>query len=93
MEQIPQSKNEDSPLGFAYALTAYFLWGFLPIYMKALSHIPTIEVLAHRVIWSVPVSVLVLILLRRTEDLSAALRSWRLLGMAAMTAALISASE
>ena len=90
MEQNSQSKNEDSPLGFAYALTAYFLWGFMPIYMKALSQIPTLEVLAHRVIWSVPVSVLVLVLLRRTDDLRAALRSWRLLGMAAMTAALIS---
>ena len=83
-------KNEDSAAGFGFALTAYFLWGFLPIYVKILAHIPTLEVLAHRVIWSVPVSVLVLIVLGRTADLRAALRSWRLLGMAAATAALIS---
>ncbi len=90
MIQPNPPKNEDSPAGFAFALTAYFLWGFLPIYMKILAHIPTLEVLAHRVIWSVPVSVLVLIVLKRTADLRAALRSWRMLAMGAATAALIS---
>ena len=80
----------DSPRGFALAVTAYFLWGFLPIYMKAMAHIPTLEVLAHRVIWSVPVALAVLVWLGRTKDLKAALRSPRALGMAAITAALIS---
>ncbi|WP_149589896.1 EamA family transporter RarD [Tabrizicola flagellatus] len=80
----------DTLPGFLYALTAYLLWGFLPIYMKALAHIPPIEVIAHRVIWSVPIAILVLFWLGRTADLKAALRSPRMLGMAAMTAALIS---
>lgn len=80
----------DTLPGFLYALTAYLLWGFLPIYMKALAHIPPIEVIAHRVIWSVPIAILVLVWLGRTADLKAALRSPRMLGMAAMTAALIS---
>jgi chloramphenicol-sensitive protein RarD len=82
-------QHTDTALGFAYALGAYVFWGFLPLYMKALAHIPTLEVLAHRVIWSVPVSILVLLVLRGGADLAAALRSWRLLGMAAMTSGLI----
>lgn len=82
-------QHTDTALGFAYALGAYVFWGFLPLYMKALAHVPTLEVLAHRVIWSVPVSILVLLVLRRGADLGAALRSWRLLGMAAMTSGLI----
>ena len=45
-----------SRAGFLYALAAYLLWGFLPLYLKALAHIPPLEVLAHRVIWSVPVA-------------------------------------
>ncbi|MFN7027335.1 MAG: EamA family transporter RarD, partial [Pseudorhizobium sp.] len=69
------AKNEDSARGFAFALTAYFMWGFLPIYMKAVAHMSPIEVLAHRVIWSVPVAGLVLLILRRTGDLKAAFRS------------------
>lgn len=31
---------------------AYLLWGFLPIYWKALDHVPPGEVLAHRIFWS-----------------------------------------
>jgi chloramphenicol-sensitive protein RarD len=80
----------DSFRGFLFALTAYLLWGFLPLYMKAMAHIPTLEVLAHRVLWSVPVALAILWGLGRTADLRAALRNPRMLGMAAMTAALIS---
>lgn len=80
----------DTLPGFLYALTAYLLWGFLPIYMKALAHIPPVEVIAHRVVWSVPIAVAVIAWLGRTADLKTALRSPRMLGMAALTAALIS---
>lgn len=80
----------DTLPGFLYALTAYLLWGFLPLYMKALAHIPPVEVIAHRVLWSVPIAVAVIVWLGRTEDLKAALKSPRMLGMGAMTAALIS---
>ncbi len=83
------AKNEDSARGFAFALTAYFMWGFLPIYMKAVAHMSPIEVLAHRVIWSLPVAGLVLLILRRTSDLKVAFRSPRTLMMAGLTAALI----
>lgn len=82
--------NEDSLSGFLFALTAYLLWGFLPLYMKALAHIPPVEVIAHRVVWSVPLALAVLVWLGRTTDLSAALRQPRMLGMGAVTAALIS---
>ena len=83
-------KNEDSLSGFFFALTAYLLWGFLPLYMKAMAHIPPAEVIAHRVIWSVPIALLVLVVLGRTADLRAAMASPRMLGMAGLTAALIS---
>lgn len=83
-------QNRDTLPGFLYALGAYLLWGFLPIYMKALAAVPTLEVLAHRVIWSVPVALAVLAFRGRAGEVMAALRNPRLLGMAAMTAALIS---
>ncbi|SEN36359.1 chloramphenicol-sensitive protein RarD [Gemmobacter aquatilis] len=83
-------QNTDSPRGLAFALSAYVMWGFLPLYMKALSHIPAAEVIAHRVIWSVPVAGAVLIALRRTSELKAALHNPRMLIMAGVTALLIS---
>lgn len=86
----PAVKNEDSPKGLFLAVSAYLLWGFLPLYMKALAAVPVLEVLAHRVVWSVPVAGAILVWLGRTADLKVALRSPRMIGMAAMTAALIS---
>lgn len=86
---LPLPVDEDTPRGFAFALAAYLLWGFLPFYMKAVAHIPAVEVVAHRVVWSVPIAGLVLIWLGRTRDISVALRTPRTLMMAVVTAALI----
>jgi chloramphenicol-sensitive protein RarD len=83
-------KNDDSLRGFAFAITAYFLWGFLPLYMKALAHISPLEVITHRVLWSIPIAGAVLLATRRTHDLRLALQSPRTLAMAAVTAAFIS---
>ena len=80
----------DTPAGLGFALGAYLVWGLLPLYMKLLSHINPAEVVAHRVIWSVPIAALVLIVLRRTGDLMTALRSPRMLAMGCITAALVS---
>jgi len=39
--------------GLAYGLLAYLVWGFFPVYFKALHAIPPLEVVAHRIVWSV----------------------------------------
>jgi chloramphenicol-sensitive protein RarD len=83
-------ENVDTPQGLAFAITAYLLWGFLPLYMKLLDHVPAAEVVAHRVLWSVPVAGVLLVFLGRTRDLRTALTSPHTLGMACVTAALIS---
>ena len=83
-------ENRDTPAGLAYAVSAYVLWGFLPLYMKLLHHIPAAEVVAHRVLWSVPIAGAVLVALGRTADLRAALTSPRTLAMGVLTAGLIS---
>lgn len=82
-------QNTDTPQGLAFAASAYVLWGFLPLYLKLLEHLPAVEVVAHRIIWSVPVAGILLIFLRRTADLKAALGNPRMLAMACVTAALI----
>lgn len=82
-------ENKDTLRGFGFALTAYLLWGFLPLYMKAVAHISPAEIIAHRVIWSLPVAGAVLVWLGRTADILPAFRNPRMLAMAACTAALI----
>ena len=38
--------------GLLYALLAYTAWGIFPVYFKALVGVPALEVLAHRILWS-----------------------------------------
>ncbi len=85
----PAAANGDSLQGFLFALTAYLLWGFLPFFMKAVAHIPSTEVVAHRILWSVPIAGLVLVVLGRTSEVRTALRTPRMLAMACLTAALV----
>lgn len=83
------SSRDPASRGFCYALLAYFLWGMLPLFLKAVAHIPAAEVVAHRVLWSVPIAGAVLVLLGRTQDVVQALRSPRTMAMAAVTAAIL----
>lgn len=82
--------NTDTPRGLGFVISAYLLWGFLPLYMKALSHVGSAEVVVHRVIWSVPVAGAVLFAMGRTRELREALANPRMLMQGAVTAALIS---
>lgn len=84
------ASDGDSLPGFLLALAAYVFWGGLPLYLGLVNHIPLPEVLAHRVLWSVPIALAVLLAMGRTADLRRALTSPRMLGMAALSAALVS---
>src|SRR5690348_1992168 len=89
-EAITLDAESKARRGFLLALGAYLLWGLLPFYMKAVAHLPLAEVIAHRVVWSVPIAAAVLIWAGRTADFKAAIRSPKSLAMAALTAVLIS---
>ncbi|OBQ60068.1 EamA family transporter RarD [Mesorhizobium erdmanii] len=89
-EAIALDADSQARRGFLLALGAYLLWGLLPFYMKAVAHLPLAEVIAHRIVWSVPIAAAVLVWAGRTADFKAAVRSPRTIAMAALTAALIS---
>jgi chloramphenicol-sensitive protein RarD len=42
----------DERRGYVYGFLAYAMWGFFPIYFKLLEPSPPLEILAHRVLWS-----------------------------------------
>ena len=84
------SHDGDSLSGFLLALAAYLIWGALPLYLHLVNHVPLLEVLAHRVLWSVPIALAVLVALGRTQDLKRAIVSPRMLAMTGLTAALVS---
>ncbi|HOY66118.1 MAG TPA: EamA family transporter RarD [Candidatus Ozemobacteraceae bacterium] len=45
--------NRSTGAGVAAGIAAYALWGFLPFYWKAVEQVPPLEILCHRIIWSV----------------------------------------
>ncbi len=46
------SRISDTTSGTLYALSAFVLWGILPVFWKLLDVVPAGEVLAHRIFWS-----------------------------------------
>ncbi len=65
--------------GIAYACAAYVLWGVFPIYFKALQAVPPLEILGHRILWSLVVCVLLLLVMRHLRWLSGLLQQPRVL--------------
>ena len=73
--------------GALYAASAYLLWGLFPLYWPLLEPSTSLEVLAHRILWSLVVVALLLAVTRRTAQLRAVVRDrGRLLRLAAAAA-------
>ncbi|MEM8962540.1 MAG: EamA family transporter RarD [Acidobacteriota bacterium] len=75
--------------GFINALGAYLAWGFIVFYFKAVDHVPPLEVLAHRIAWSVPLLMAVLVWQGRLASVRTVLRDRRTLGVLLATTVLI----
>jgi chloramphenicol-sensitive protein RarD len=63
--------------GLLYALAAYLSWGLLPLYFRALAQVPPLEILAHRIVWSLALLAALTWLLRRGPEALRPLRSRR----------------
>jgi chloramphenicol-sensitive protein RarD len=78
--------------GFLLGLGAYGLWGVLPIYFKALASVPAIDIVAHRVLWSLPFLAVLIALSRGWRRVRAVLVSHKTLGVLVLTSVLIAAN-
>ena len=59
--------------GLAYAVLAYGSWGVFPLFWKQLTHVPALELVAHRVVWACAAYVLLVVGKGRWSELRAAL--------------------
>lgn len=82
----------DSPRGLALAIGTYLIWGFLPLYMREMAHIPATEIIAHRILWSLPIAAVVVGARGGFGTVAKTLRQPAMIRMAAVTAVLISAN-
>ena len=65
--------------GVISAACAYILWGLLPLYWKALQGVPALQILAHRMTWSLGFVLLLLLARRQWRWLGPAVRNRRIL--------------
>lgn len=61
--------------GAIWVFTAYFLWGFMPIYWKTLSHVSSGEILVNRIIWAFLLTVFALVIVGQGKKIIIDLKS------------------
>ena len=54
--------------GIPFMLGAYLIWGLFPLYWKMLGHVSASEIVAHRILWSVPVLALIVVLIKSWRE-------------------------
>ena len=75
--------------GVVAALGAYVIWGLVPIFFKQLGGVPALEIIAHRILWSLLFMLILLGALGRLGAAWGAARNPRTLAQAALAAALV----
>lgn len=77
-------------VGFLAALGAFLFWALVfPVYIKLVSHVGPIEVVAHRVVWTVAIMGAATLFLRGPAAIVRAVGTWKRLGILAITTVLI----
>jgi chloramphenicol-sensitive protein RarD len=75
--------------GILYGVAAYAMWGLLPIFLKLLKPLPAPDILAHRILWSLVLLVVLAIVFRHGAALRRIVTTPRLMLALAATATLI----
>ena len=73
-----------------YAVGAYVIWGLFPIYWRLLNHVPALQLISHRVVWSWLILIAVIIATRQWQKFRQAIASRHALLVYFGTAILIS---
>ncbi|MCY7279905.1 MAG: EamA family transporter RarD [Sphingomonas bacterium] len=75
--------------GLVYGIAAYALWGVMPIYFRQISSVASLDIVAHRIIWSLLVLAILLTVARAWDQVAAALRNCKVLLTLMVTSVLI----
>jgi len=67
-------QGDDLNKGVLFAVSAYVFWGLHPIYWKQLQHVPSVEIVSHRILWSLLFFVFIISLRRKWSTLFSKVR-------------------
>jgi len=84
-----QTPTSESPSGLPHAIGAYLIWGMLPLYLQLVRSVPPFEFVGWRLIFTLPVCLIIVALRRQAGEVIAALGNPRTLGLLFASALLI----
>jgi chloramphenicol-sensitive protein RarD len=73
---VHETRSERA-IGVWYTLSAFTLWGVLPLYWKALKQVPSPQILAHRIFWAFVFVLTVVLVRRRWSDIRSSISSMK----------------
>jgi chloramphenicol-sensitive protein RarD len=79
----------DHRRGFLLGIAAYVMWGLFPLYWPLLEPAGAVEILAHRIVWSLVTMLVITLVLRRTGQLRALMRNRRVASLLTVAAVVI----
>jgi chloramphenicol-sensitive protein RarD len=83
-------RSDEGRRGILYAICAYAMWGLFPLYWPFLKPSGALEILAHRMVWSLATVLVILTVRRQWAWLPRLLRAPRKILLLALAAALVS---
>jgi drug/metabolite transporter (DMT)-like permease len=83
------TRRTESTEGILFGVAAYGFWGIVAIYFKLLTRVSPLEILAHRIVWSVVVLVAIITILRRWPALARVARNRRTLRLLLLSTVLV----
>lgn len=75
------SPSESSTRGLLAALSCYVIWGLVPLYWKQMANVDAVELIAHRMVWSLVFLVVLMVWLHTGRQAIEAYRNWRSVGL------------
>lgn len=88
-EPAGSPQPDEARNGVILAFGAYLLWGLMPLYLKQIMGVPSLQIVAHRLVWSLALIVIIVLALGRLRGIRTALRARGTFALLALSATLI----
>lgn len=86
---MPAPAGSDRAAGYAAALGAFLIWGLSPLYLKQVDALGALDLVAHRVVWSIPFLATIITATRGWPAVRAAVTNRRAMAILAVTTLII----
>jgi chloramphenicol-sensitive protein RarD len=87
--EIESGRGNEQVWGVFYSMMAFIIWGISPIYWKLMKHIPSLEIITHRLVWSFVFLLPLIVLSGRWHEFTAAIKNIRTFCILLVTAILV----